>query len=151
MMHSIINFLQRLAGIKKNEPFEIRFYKEAIYFGEHGQICVSNRRHELVETPVRFVLVGITTPPKMDLYLFTRIWDEAKIQGYIPHHIVTYGVMNDTIDLSVPYDVTAKEVIAHASSKHPRESNERLHAVPVASRSMSKEMVYSPMAKERAL
>lgn len=85
---------------KKQKPFnetEIKFHKEAIYFGEHGQIVVSNIKEGLREQAVRFVFVGLTTPPKLDAAIFLRIWEEAKNQGYIPHYIDFYGCDNNTV------------------------------------------------------
>lgn len=74
---------------------EIRFHKEANYFGEHGTIVVSHVKQNLRESPVRFVFVGITTPPKLDLRLMTYIWEEARAQGYVPHALATYGKDNE--------------------------------------------------------
>jgi hypothetical protein len=83
---------------KRLGEVEIKFHTEANYFGEHGTICVTHVKKGLVETSVRFVFAGVTTPPKMDLATFSRIWEEAKTQGYIPHHIETYGRVNEIID-----------------------------------------------------
>lgn len=74
---------------------EIRFHKEAIHYGEHGSMIVSHVKQGLIETPVRFVFVGIATPPRMDRALFNYIWEEAKYQGYIPHSLRTYGKENE--------------------------------------------------------
>ncbi len=77
---------------------EVRFHKQANVFGEHGTICVTHVKQGLVETPVRFVFVGLTTPPKLDLFTYVYIWEEAKAQGYIPHHVVTYGKENECVN-----------------------------------------------------
>ena len=79
----------------KQFELELRFHKEANFFGEHGTINVSHIKQNLVEKPVRFVFVGITTPPKLDRILFNFIWEEAKAQGYTPHHLLTYGKENE--------------------------------------------------------
>ena len=73
------------------EYLEIRFYKAANVYGEHGTINVTHIKQGLVEVPVRFVFVGVTTPPVLCRNTFNHIWEEAKAQGYVPHHIETYG------------------------------------------------------------
>lgn len=83
----------------KSIDLEIRFHKEANVYGEHGKIVVSHVKQGLREVAVRFVFVGITTPPKLDLRMFTYIWEEARNQGYIPHDLKIYGHDNE-IDTS---------------------------------------------------
>ena len=79
-------------GSKKNKSgIEIRFHKEATYYGEHGTINVSNKSQGLVERNVKFCFLGISTPPKLDLGIMNLIWDQAMEQGYVPHHIVDYS------------------------------------------------------------
>lgn len=89
---------------------EIKFHKDANFFGEHGTINVSHVRLGLVETPVRFVFAGVTTPPRLDLTTYIRIWEEARAQGFVPHHLVTYGKNNEVIDVSKPADTTVNSV-----------------------------------------
>jgi hypothetical protein len=89
----------------KSTDLEIRFHKEANHFGEHGQLNVSHVKQGLKGVPVRFVFVGVSEAPKMDLALFTYIWEEAKYQGYIPHHLVSYGVENEQV-VGTPAELT---------------------------------------------
>lgn len=99
------NFFQRVMLFIFGRPhisteLRICFHKEAIYFGEHGSINVSNKKLGIVEQDVVFVFVGVTTPPVLDLTTYIRIWEEAKAQGYIPHHISQYGKNNEVFDTS---------------------------------------------------
>lgn len=106
-----MSLLSRLFGRAHNTAgeVEIKFHKEANYFGEHGTIVVSHRKQNLVEAPVRFVFVGLTTPPKMDLATFAKIWEAAKYQGYIPHHIETYGNENEIINTMGDRELTGPD------------------------------------------
>ena len=84
---------------KRNAPkpfeLELRFHKEANLYGEHGTLVVSHVKQGITEMPVRFVFVGVATPPKLDRVLFNYIWEEARTQGYIPHSLRTYGKENE--------------------------------------------------------
>lgn len=70
---------------------EICFHKEANYFGDHGRLVVTNKALGLVEHPVRFAFKGITTPPKLTLELLGGIYEAAEEEGYIVHHLQSYG------------------------------------------------------------
>lgn len=90
-----MNFLSFLSP--KRVPvttLEVRFHKEANHFGEHGQLNVSHVRQNLKGVPVRFVFVGVSKAPELTLDLLAYIWDQARFQGYIPHHLVSYGEEN---------------------------------------------------------
>jgi hypothetical protein len=106
---------------------EIRFHKDANVFGEHGTINVTHVRQGLVENTVRFVIVGLTTPPNLSKEVFNLIWEAAKAQGYIPHHIVTYGRDNDIVSrfpirdfaadfVSAEYTVPEARIMAAAAN-----------------------------------
>ena len=97
---SIKQKIQAIFGTKtKALDLEVRFHKEAIYYGEHGTMVVSHVKQKLVETPVRFVFIGLSTPPRLDRALFNFLWEEAKSQGYIPHHITAYGKENEIVNM----------------------------------------------------
>lgn len=121
-----MNFFNKLMTAIFGRPhitteLKICFHKEAIYFGEHGTINVTNKKLGLVEQNIVFVFVGITTPPVLDLTTYIRIWEEAKAQGYIPHHIVQYGKNNEVFDTSRAEDnieKLLKEQNTIASRKH---------------------------------
>jgi hypothetical protein len=100
-MKNLINKLLGRSGYPY-EQLEIRFHKQANPYGEHGTIVVTHVKQGLVEVPVRFVFVGVTTPPKLDVNTFLRIWEEAKAQGYIPHHFATYGLDNEIVFAGKP-------------------------------------------------
>lgn len=74
-----------------------KFHHEANLFGEHGRMVVTHRSKGLTEQSVAFVFPGLTTPPKMDLVLMSFLWEEAQNQGFIPHHIASYGCDNAVI------------------------------------------------------
>lgn len=103
---------------------KIVFYKDAAYFGEHGRINVSHKKHGLVEQDIAFVFIGVTTPPVLDLTTYIRVWEEARHQGYIPHHMVEYGKNNEVFDVNRiqdNVDVLSPNVIAarqHLQSVH---------------------------------
>lgn len=77
---------------------EIKFHKDTNLFGEHGAIVVSHVRQRLANVSVKFVFVGVSTPPKLTPSLLLYIWEEAKAQGYVPHHIDSYGRENDFVN-----------------------------------------------------
>lgn len=109
-MKNLINKLLGRNGIDYDK-LEIRFHKEANLFGEHGKINATHVKLGLVEADVRFVVVGVTTPPKMTKNLFLRIWEEARAQGYNVHHLAAYGSDNE---IASPMK-EAGEAIAQAS------------------------------------
>lgn len=76
------------------EPTQVKFYKEAAAFGQHGMIVVSSPKRGLKEVAVPFVFVGMTTPPDLTLEVHKFINSQAYQQGYVPLNIVngSYGV-----------------------------------------------------------
>lgn len=99
---SLFSFFKKSAPKSTYMGLEVKFHTDANYFGEHGTICVSHIRKNLRERSVRFVFPGITTPPKLDLSLLQYIWEQALDQGYIPHHIESYGC--DAVSTIVAHD-----------------------------------------------
>lgn len=101
MFSSIARFFARLLSAPQPSfnQMEVKFHKAANFFGEHGTICVTHVKQNLREVPVRFVFVGITTPPPLTLALMAYVWEEAKAQGYIPHDLQTYGMHNEICKL----------------------------------------------------
>lgn len=101
----------------KSMDLDVKFHTDTNLFGEHGTIVVSHKKKKLVEQAVRFVFPGITTPPKLDLRLMAYVWEEARNQGFIPHHLQTYGLENDIVDttrdLAVP-DEQVQVVLSRA-------------------------------------
>lgn len=95
---SFRSLLNTLIG-RRSSPvnLQLAFYKEAAIHGMHGSINVSHRGFNLNGKPVRFVFVGVHTPPAVTPELLTYIFEEAKVQGFIPHHIELYGLLNDRI------------------------------------------------------
>jgi hypothetical protein len=104
----MLNLLCTLLGIERPgrinpyDQLEIRFHKEANRFGEHGTLVASHIRQGIDTKPVRFVFVGMATPPKLTLELHTYIWEQAKAQGYLPHDLQTYGKENEVVNTSKP-------------------------------------------------
>lgn len=106
----MFNFFTRKAI--SSMDLNVKFHTEANLFGEHGMIVVTHKKKGLTEQAVRFVFPGITTPPKMDLRLMAYVWQEAQNQGFIPHHMETYGnqneIINTTRELVRPAEPVAK-------------------------------------------
>lgn len=102
------DFLRMLIGrpVRRqiNLGVEVKFYKEANPFGEHGTINVTHMTHGLTGQPVRFVFVGKATPPQLDRATLTYLFDQAEEQGYVVHHIETYGRNNETVFQAAPHN-----------------------------------------------
>lgn len=70
---------------------EIAFYKDANRYGTHGVIIASHKDLGLENQPVRFVFIGMSEPPPMTPRVIEYVWEEAKVQGFIPTSIKSYG------------------------------------------------------------
>ena len=105
---SILDIFRVLIGRPTRHPInlglEMKFHKEANPFGEHGTINVSHAGFGLRGQPVRFVFVGKATPPQLDLNVHRYIVDQAEEQGYVVHHIETYGRNNETVFQAEPHN-----------------------------------------------
>lgn len=75
---------------------EIAFYKQANHFGTHGVMIASHKDLGLKNHPVRFVFIGLSTPPAMTPRIIEYIWEEARAQGFIPASIQSYGEVLET-------------------------------------------------------
>ena len=91
---------------KKAAPIDMKFYKEANHFGEHGKIVVSHKKFGLDEVAVAFFFVGSSRPPALDKRTMLELWEAAEAQGFIPHHIQSYGknseVINEEVVTAIP-------------------------------------------------
>lgn len=76
---------------------QVKFFRDAAYYGEHGKIVVSNIKEGLSEEPVAFVFVGMVTPPKLNDQVMNYLFAEAWRQGFIPHHLDQYGRINSPV------------------------------------------------------
>ncbi len=95
---SFRTFMNVLLG--RQQPalsLKVAFYKDAALHGMHGSINVSHRGFNLNGQPVRFVFIGVHTPPPATPELLAFLFEEARIQGFIPHHVELYGLLNDRI------------------------------------------------------
>lgn len=107
-----MNFLSFLSPKRSTvTTLEVRFHKDANFFGEHGQLNVSHVRQGLKGVPVRFVFVGVSKAPDLTLGLYSYIWDQAQQQGYIPHHLVSYGEENAQV-VGRPLELSHDEAAA---------------------------------------
>jgi hypothetical protein len=70
---------------------EIVFHKAANHFGSHGIITASHKDLGLANEPVRFVFIGMTTPPALTPRVLEYIWEEARAQGFLPTAVESYG------------------------------------------------------------
>lgn len=92
---------------------EIAFHKRANLYGEHGRILASHRAENIDGEPVRFVFVGLSSPPPMTPRILEYIWEEARAQGFIPHAMITYGAVLQTTPDLVPNDLV-REALRNA-------------------------------------
>lgn len=100
-MGIIKQFIADLLGLKTAADLpllpKVAFHKEAAYHGDHGTILVSNRSQGMSEVQVKFAFVGLKTAPALDLHIMNYIWSQALEQGYIPHSILNYKGVIETI------------------------------------------------------
>lgn len=152
---NIFNFLFGKSKGHISTALEIKFYKEANYFGEHGTINVTHKRFGLEEQTVRFVFCGVTTPPRLDLATYIRIWTEAEHQGFIPHYLVTYGKNNDVVDNSPPYDrmdsfsLTQPAVAYKSSPEQQTNDTELLTREETEAEREARELIETVNSKQR--
>lgn len=92
---------------------EIAFHKRANLYGEHGRILASHRAENIDGEPVRFVFVGLSSPPPMTPRILEYIWEEARAQGFTPHAMITYGAVLQTTPDLVPNDLV-REALRNA-------------------------------------
>lgn len=110
-MSILRKILNKLSGRSNTGiSLEIKFHKETNLYGMHGRLVASSKELGLVNASIRFVFVGITTPPPLSLELFNYIWEEAKAQGYTPQSLLVYGnVMETNPNAASQLLVTAKQ------------------------------------------
>ncbi len=101
-MNFLTNFFAKLFGKKPSYEVTIKFHKEAVYYGEHGTMVVNNIKLGMKDATIRFVFVGLETPPVLDQRIFNLLWEEAKAAGFMPVHIRTYGKYDSVIGLAKP-------------------------------------------------
>lgn len=125
------NLAKQLFGTSfETIDLKIAFHKEANVYGTHGVLRASNIELGLENANVRFVFVGMSTPPPMTPRIFQYLWEEAKAQGFLPQELTKYGnvLITDTSMTSkflVSAEQKQKEVF------HPTSTLEGSHkAVP---------------------
>lgn len=96
-LRSILNAIIGRRPATSPLALEVKFYREAAIYGMHGVINVSNHQLGLQGQPVRFVFKGVHTPPVVTPQLLAFIFEQAEIQGYVPHHVELYGLLNERI------------------------------------------------------
>lgn len=91
-MSALRNILRSIRG-KSFEIIDLKmaFHKDANLYGHHGHLRASHVAQNLKDAQVRFVFIGLSSPPPMTPRIMEYIWEEAKAQGYIPHELTTYG------------------------------------------------------------
>lgn len=92
---------------------QLAFHKEANLHGEHGLILASHRKYQIDGEAVRFVFVGLSSPPPMTPRILEYIWEEARAQGFIPHALITYGNVLKTNDELEPQQLV-RSALANA-------------------------------------
>lgn len=114
-MNAIINAFKRLFGIKSQSNYHdlrVVFYKEAAIHGSHGQIVVSHRKEGLVDRPVNFAFVGVSTAPELTPGVLQHIFNEAFVAGYVPRCIIGGLVDNVPHQPGVRLDMPETDVPA---------------------------------------
>lgn len=79
---------------KQKINLEIRFDGEATPYGSHGRLVATSPKREIDHKEIDFVFIGLTIPPKITPDIINFIWEEARHQNYIIHHITEYGTTN---------------------------------------------------------
>lgn len=106
--NTITTLINRMFG-RSIKIIELKFHKEANKHGTHGHLVASHIDQKLESVPVRFVFVGLTTPPPLTPKIMMYIWEEARTQGYIPKSLHSYGHVLETHTGFEPSDLVSPE------------------------------------------
>lgn len=93
----------------------VAIYKDANAYGEHGRMQVSHRARGLNNVEVPFAFPSLTDAPPLTAKLFLDIWAAFESQGYIAHHLVSYG----GIKPGTPQEATMGNVAVQPVTGHP--------------------------------
>lgn len=76
---------------------QVVFYKEASEYAEHFRLRVTNRTLKISDVVVPGAFVGMTKPPRLDVETLNYIFETARAQGYVPHHLEAYQLVDVTV------------------------------------------------------
>jgi hypothetical protein len=95
-MTRLRNFIEVLSG-KRNQTNKLQIVfqtKTAILQGgAHGLLIADYPDQNIKDRSIRFVFLGISTPPELTPAVMTHIWEEATLQGFIPKELRSYGTV----------------------------------------------------------
>lgn len=96
---SIINkfFSKKKKTVVFNNTKRLRilFHRDAAGIPAHGAVVVDHPDYDLQNNPVRFTFLGLSTPPALTIAVMEHIVEEAEAQGYVVHHLLSYGTVVD--------------------------------------------------------
>ena len=81
----------------------VLFHRDARGLQTHGALVVTHPDYDLDNNPIRFNFLGLSVPPVLTADVFQHLIEEAEAQGYVVHHLMSYG---SVIDPNPAKDVT---------------------------------------------
>ena len=93
----------------------VLFHRDARGLQTHGALVVSHPDYDLENNPIRFNFLGLSTPPVLTIDVFQHLVEEAEAQGYVVHHLLSYGTVIDPNPAREVSDVIQKAAL---SSSH---------------------------------
>lgn len=108
---SIANVLSSFFSAKVQPGMrpQVVFYKEAAEYAEHFRLRVTNRTLKISDVVVPGAFVGMTQPPRLDVETLNYIFETARAQGYVPHHLEAYQLV-DVVSPVAPPVVTQENL-----------------------------------------
>lgn len=81
---------------RKKSPLsnlEVSFHTENIDYGTHGYITASCKQRGILKPSlVRFVFVGLPTPPQLNEETIKYLFDQARNKGFDVKSLASYGL-----------------------------------------------------------
>lgn len=93
-MTRLRNLVEVLSG-KRNQKNKLQIVfqtKTTVLQGTaHGLLVADHADQNIKNRLIRFVFLGVSTPPALTPALMTYIWEEATLQGFVPKELRSYG------------------------------------------------------------
>lgn len=113
----------------------VLFHRNARGLQTHGALVVSHPDYDLENNPIRFNFLGLSTPPVLTIDVFQHLIEEAEAQGYVVHHLLSYGTVIDPNPAREVSDVIQKAALSSSSA---------LNAVPAPTAPPSPQLANVP-------
>lgn len=113
----------------------VLFHRDARGLQTHGALVVSHPDYDLENNPIRFNFLGLSTPPVLTIDVFQHLIEEAEAQGYVVHHLLSYGTVIDPNPAREVSDVIQKAALSSSSA---------LNAVPAPTAPPSPQLANVP-------